>query len=92
MIDVALLDAQLAIQEHSVEITTATVTPPGRSGARHTTITPFATFRAKDRFEVIAVGSDAVFDRLCDVLRLALARESALDGDRAAILRWLDQT
>lgn len=73
MIDVAMLDAQLAIQEHSVAITSATGTPPGPTGARHPTITPFATYRAADGFVVIAAGNDAMFGRLCAVLGLALA-------------------
>lgn len=73
MIDVAMLDAQLAIQEHSVAITTATGIPPGRCGARHPTITPFATFRAEDGFVVIAAGNDMMFAKLCGVLGLTLA-------------------
>lgn len=72
-IDVAMLDAQLAIQEHALAIATATGTAPGPTGARHPTITPFATFRAADGFVVIAAGNDAMFGRLCDVLGLALA-------------------
>jgi CoA:oxalate CoA-transferase len=73
LVDVAMLDAQLAIQEHSVAITTATGTPPGRTGARHPTITPFATYRASDGFVVIAAGNDAMFARLCNALGLKLA-------------------
>ena len=74
-IDVAMLDAQLAIQEHSVAITSATGTPPAATGARHPTITPFATFRAADGFVVIAAGNDAMFGRLSEVLGLGLAKD-----------------
>ena len=35
-VDIAMLDAQLAIQEHAIAITTATGTPPGPTGARST--------------------------------------------------------
>jgi CoA:oxalate CoA-transferase len=73
MVDVAMLDSQLAILEHAVAITSATGVPPGRVGARHPTITPFATFRAADGFVVIAAGNDALFERLCEVLGLALS-------------------
>jgi CoA:oxalate CoA-transferase len=73
MVDVAMLDSQLAIQEHAVAITTATGVPPGRIGARHPTITPFATYRASDGFVVIAAGNDALFRRLCGVLALQIA-------------------
>lgn len=67
-IDISMLDAQIAIQEHSLAITTATGTPPGPTGARHPTITPFSTFRASDGFFVIAAGNDAIFARLCTAL------------------------
>ncbi len=71
-IDVAMLDAQLAIQEHAIALTTATGTAPGRSGARHPTITPFSTYRAADGFFVIAAGNDAMFAHLCKTLNLPL--------------------
>ena len=76
LVDVAMLDSQLAIQEHSVAITTATGLPPGRTGARHPTITPFSTYRAADGFVVIAAGNDAIFARLCAALGLALADDA----------------
>ena len=71
-VDVAMLDAQLAIQEHAIAITAATGTPPGRTGARHPTITPFSTYRASDGFFVIAAGNDAMFVHLCKTLDLPL--------------------
>jgi CoA:oxalate CoA-transferase len=74
-VDIAMLDAQLAIQEHAIAITTATGTPPGRTGARHPTITPFSTYRAKDGFFVIAAGNDAMFSRLCAAMGLTLDRD-----------------
>lgn len=83
MVDVAMLDAQLAIQEHAVAITTATGVPPGRTGARHPTITPFATFRAADGFVVIAAGNDAMFARLCATLGLGLATDPRFSSNAA---------
>jgi CoA:oxalate CoA-transferase len=61
LVDVAMLDSQLAIQEHAVAIASATGVAPGPTGARHPTITPFATYRAADGFVVIAAGNDAMF-------------------------------
>ena len=72
-VDVAMLDSQLAIQEHSIALTTATGKAPGRTGARHPTITPFSTYRASDGFFVIAAGNDAIFAQVCAVLGLPLA-------------------
>jgi CoA:oxalate CoA-transferase len=71
-VDVAMLDAQLAIQEHSIALTTATGRAPGRTGARHPTITPFSTYRAADGFFVIAAGNDAMFEHLSKTLDLPL--------------------
>lgn len=71
-VDIAMLDAQLAIQEHSIALTTATGQAPGRTGARHPTITPFSTYRASDGFFVIAAGNDAMFAHLCKTLDLPL--------------------
>lgn len=69
-IDIAMLDAQIAILEHAVAITTATGVAPGRSGARHPTITPFETFHAEDGLFVIAAGNDSLFMKLCTALRM----------------------
>lgn len=68
MIDVAMLDSQLAILEHAVAITSVTGVPPGRTGARHPTITPFETFQGSDGLFVIAAGNDMLFRRLCETL------------------------
>lgn len=74
-VDVAMLDAQLAIQEHAVAIASATGVAPGPTGARHPTITPFTTYRAADGFVVIAAGNDAMFGELCAVLGLGIATD-----------------
>lgn len=72
-IDVSMLDSQLAILEHAIAITTVTGTPPGRSGARHPSITPFETFHASDGLFVIAAGNDVLFEKLCIALNLPIA-------------------
>lgn len=93
-IDVAMLDSQLAIQEHSIALTTATGKAPGRTGARHPTITPFSTYRASDGFFVIAAGNDTMFAELCAVLGLPLASDprfatNAARCDHHALLKRL---
>ena len=82
-VDVAMLDAQLAIQEHAVAIASATGVAPGPTGARHPTITPFATYRAADGFVVIAAGNDAMFGRLCKVLELGVATDPRFASNAA---------
>ena len=83
-VDVAMLDAQLAIQEHSIALTTATGHAPGRTGARHPTITPFSTYRAADGFFVIAAGNDAMFAHLCKTLDLPIKPEDRRFASNAA--------
>ena len=68
MIDVAMLDGQLAILEHAVAIAAATGKAPGPTGARHPSITPFETFHASDGLFVIAAGNDALFAKLAALL------------------------
>ena len=96
-VDVAMLDAQLAIQEHALALASATGVAPGPSGARHPTITPFATFRAADGFVVIAAGNDAMFAKLCQVLGLPLAADPRFASNAArcenhALLKRLIET
>lgn len=82
-IDIAMLDAQIAIQEHSLAITGTTGVPPGPTGARHPTITPFSTYRAADGFFVIAAGNDAIFARLSAALDLPLAGDARFASNAA---------
>ena len=96
-IDVAMLDSQLAIQEHALAIASATGVAPGPTGARHPTITPFAAYRAADGFVVIAAGNDAMFGRLCDVLGLTIATDPRFASNAArcenhALLKRLIET
>jgi CoA:oxalate CoA-transferase len=68
LIDVAMLDAQVAILENAIARYTATGAVPGPLGARHPSITPFDAFAAADGYLVIAAGNDQLFGRLCAVL------------------------
>lgn len=70
-IDIAMLDCQLAIQEHAAAIVSATGEAPGPAGTRHPTITPFDAFHGSDGLFVIAAGNDALFATLCEALGLA---------------------
>ena len=96
-VDVAMLDSQVAIQEHAVAIASATGVAPGPTGARHPTITPFATYRAADGFVVIAAGNDAMFAELCAVLGLGIAEDprfatNAARCENHALLKRLIET
>lgn len=68
LVDVAMLDGQLAILESAIMRYDATGQVPGPLGSRHPSITPFEPYAAADRPLVIAAGNDALFGRLCAAL------------------------
>ena len=86
LVDVAMLDAQVAILENAVARYLATGEVPGPLGSRHPSIAPFAAYAAADGHLVIAAGNDALFRRLCDVLgRPALAADARFAGNEARV-------
>jgi CoA:oxalate CoA-transferase len=69
MIDVAMLDCQLAILENALTTHLVTGELPGRLGTRHPNIAPFQAFEAADgQPVVVCAGHDAQFAALCDVV------------------------
>ena len=80
MIDVAMLDAQVAILENAIARYFATGEIPGPIGSRHPSITPFEAFATADGHIVIAAGNDDLFVRLC----AAIAREELATDTRFA--------
>lgn len=85
-VDVAMLDAQVAILENAIARYAATGEVPGPLGSRHPTIAPFAAFRAADGWLVIAAGNDALFRRLCEALgRPALADDARFATNAARV-------
>jgi CoA:oxalate CoA-transferase len=68
VVDVAMLDGQVAILESAVMRYAATGQVPGPMGNRHPSIAPFEPYDTADRPLVIAVGNDAMFAKLCQAL------------------------
>ncbi len=68
MVDVGMLDCQVAILENAIARHVATGEVPGPLGARHPTITPFDSFATADGHVVIAAGNDGLFRRLCEAI------------------------
>jgi CoA:oxalate CoA-transferase len=65
MVDVAMLDCQLAILENALTTYLVTGVVPGPLGTRHPNIAPFQAFRTQDRPIVICAGHDVQFHALC---------------------------
>jgi CoA:oxalate CoA-transferase len=68
MIDVAMLDCQVAILENAIARYSATGEIPGPIGSRHPSITPFEAYATADGHLVIACGNDPLFARLCETI------------------------
>ncbi len=68
MIDVALLDSQIALLENAFARYFATGEVPGRHGTSHPLITPFQAFPTADGYLVVAASSQAQWRALCGVL------------------------
>jgi crotonobetainyl-CoA:carnitine CoA-transferase CaiB-like acyl-CoA transferase len=74
----------------------ATGAEPGRHGNAHPNIAPYESFEAADGHLVVAVGNDAQFTRLLDVLGLAdpdrrYATNAKRLADREALAGWLGE-
>jgi crotonobetainyl-CoA:carnitine CoA-transferase CaiB-like acyl-CoA transferase len=67
-IDVALLDSQLAWLTHVAGAFFATGQRPPKLGNAHATIVPYQPFRAADKYVIVAVGSERLWQRFCEAL------------------------
>lgn len=68
MLDVAMLDCQVAVLENAFARFFATGEEPRRLGTRHPVMAPFQAFATADRPIVVAVSSDAHWSSFCRVL------------------------
>lgn len=65
VIDIALLDAQVAWLANVASNYLVSGNQPGRFGNAHPTIVPYQSFRARDGFFCLAVGNDGQWQKLC---------------------------
>ncbi|MHB8765762.1 MAG: CaiB/BaiF CoA transferase family protein, partial [Deferrisomatales bacterium] len=65
LVDVAMLDCQVAILENALARYEVSGQVPGPIGNRHPSITPFTSVPAADGHLIIAVGNDALWEKLC---------------------------
>jgi crotonobetainyl-CoA:carnitine CoA-transferase CaiB-like acyl-CoA transferase len=69
-IDMALLDTQVAVLANQAMNYLLSGTPTRRLGNAHPNIAPYQTFALADGHVILAVGNDAQFRRLCELLGL----------------------
>lgn len=67
VIDMALLDTQVAMLANLGADYLVTRKPPGRVGNAHRNIVPYQVFEVADGHLILAVGNDGQFERFCGV-------------------------
>lgn len=67
-IDMALLDAQVAMLANLSSSYFVSGRAPGRMGNAHMNIVPYHVFHAADEFLIVAVGNDGQFARFCEII------------------------
>ncbi len=77
LVDVAMLDCQVALLENAIARYTIAGEVPVPIGNRHPSITPFEPFSTMDGQLMIAVGNDTLWIKFCEVIaKPELARDS----------------
>jgi CoA:oxalate CoA-transferase len=76
LVDVSMLDCQVALLENAIARYWAAKEPPMPTGNRHPSITPFQAFPTRDYYVVCAAGNDKLWGKFCR----AIGRED-LAGD-----------
>ncbi len=85
-IDLALLDAQVAMLANQNMNFLTTGQAPERKGNAHPNIVPYQTFATADGHVVLAVGNDAQFRRFCELAGCAgLADDARFATNRARV-------
>jgi crotonobetainyl-CoA:carnitine CoA-transferase CaiB-like acyl-CoA transferase len=67
MIDMALLDTQVAWLSNAGQYYLTSGVPTPRTGNGHPTIVPYQAFRAEDEYLILAIGNDPQFAKFCAV-------------------------
>lgn len=67
-VDVGMLDCQVAVLENAIARYVTSGSVPMPLGNRHPSITPFASFTAKDGHIIVGAGNDRLWVKLCNIL------------------------
>lgn len=74
-IDAALLDGQVAWLTYAAANYFATGENPKRMGSAHPNLCPYQAFKTQDGYVNVAVGSEAIWKRFCEVVDPQLAQD-----------------
>ena len=85
MVDIGMLDGQVALLTYHANGYFATGKIPPRRGNKHPSITPYETYSCKDGYFNLGVGNDSLWRRFCDAMGLDEIKEDpkfAVNKDR----------
>lgn len=68
LVDVSMLDCQVAILENAIARYLDSGISPQPLGNRHASITPFQSLKTKDGYVIIAVGNDTLWQKFCGLI------------------------
>ncbi|MEW6274107.1 MAG: CaiB/BaiF CoA-transferase family protein [Bacillota bacterium] len=74
-IDISLLDTEVSWLTYMACNYFASGKNPVRLGSAHPSIVPYRAYRAKDKYFILAVGNDAIWQRFCAALELPFAND-----------------
>ncbi|GAV25694.1 CoA transferase [Carboxydothermus islandicus] len=80
MVDVSMLDCQIAILENAIARYAVNREVPGPLGTRHPSITPFQAYPTQDGYVIVACGNDTLWEKFCR----AIKKEELLADERFA--------
>ena len=67
LVDISMLDCQVAILENAIAKYSATGQVARPLGLKHPSITPFEAYRTKDSWVIVAAGNNKLFAKFCEV-------------------------
>ena len=85
MVDVGMLDGQVALLTYHANNYFGTGKLPPRRGNKHPSITPYETYKCRDGYFNLGVGNDSLWRRFCDAMGLGHIKEDpkfAVNKDR----------
>ncbi len=85
MVDVSMLDGQVALLTYHANNYFGTGKLPPRRGNKHPSITPYETYECRDGYFNLGVGNDSLWRRFCDAMGLGHIKEDpkfAINKDR----------
>lgn len=86
LIDISLLDCQVAWLSYQAQNYLTGGKPPPRLGNGHPTIVPYQVFKASDGYLILAVGNDSQFAKFCQVAdRPEWAHDSRFAANKARV-------